>query len=260
MGARLLLISMWMNIKKIIEYRKDFLIGVIPLILGRALGIVFITLIFNSVVSINGWKREEILFIYGFYLISSGVHMFIFQGLKNLKGYFFSGYFETLMLRPQGILLSIVLSAFNEYALGEILMGWIVAIYSLNSLNIKITLLKIVFILIFSTIGSLILGSFTILGCTFLFYSDGTFSPLTMFTSLEQFAKYPVNIYGGKMKFILTYVLPLGFVSFYPASYILRGEISILWTVSCEILISFTMLFLSKTFFEKSLRRYKGIN
>ena len=40
----------------------------------------------------------------------------------------------------------------------------------------------------------------------------------------SDFAKYPVTIYNGVVRNIVTYIVPFAFTAYYPASYILRGN------------------------------------
>lgn len=41
---------------------------------------------------------------------------------------------------------------------------------------------------------------------------------------LEEVNQYPLNVYGTGITFLLTYIIPIGFVSFYPSQYILGKE------------------------------------
>ena len=52
-------------IKTLMEYRADFLLGLIGFILVQGVGIVFIGLVFNSIPTLKRWSFYEILFIYG---------------------------------------------------------------------------------------------------------------------------------------------------------------------------------------------------
>jgi len=67
-------------IKTLMEYRADFLLGLIGFVLVQGVGIVFIGLVFNSIPTLKGWSFYEILFIFYhsfcFYrLFSSGLYI-----------------------------------------------------------------------------------------------------------------------------------------------------------------------------------------
>ena len=51
-------------IKILIEYRADFIFGLVGFILVQFSGVVFIQLIFRSIPVLSGWTFHEVLFIY----------------------------------------------------------------------------------------------------------------------------------------------------------------------------------------------------
>lgn len=64
-------------IKSLMEYRIDFVLGLIGFIFVQFVGVIFIKLIFNNIPSLAGWSFYEILFIYGFAQIPRGIdHVF----------------------------------------------------------------------------------------------------------------------------------------------------------------------------------------
>jgi len=54
-------------------------------------------------------------------------------------------------------------------------------------------------------------------------------SPFTLqtshfFTRFFEFAKYPATIFKGFIKFLITWIIPMAFVGFYPALFFLRPQ------------------------------------
>ena len=65
------------HLKKLMEYRVDFLTGAASFLVNQITNIVFISIIFTQIPDIDGFSFYEILFIYGFSLIPKGIdHMF----------------------------------------------------------------------------------------------------------------------------------------------------------------------------------------
>ena len=54
------------NLKRIMEYRADFLTGAVSFLIDQAIGIAFIFIIFTQIPQLAGFTFEQILFIYGF--------------------------------------------------------------------------------------------------------------------------------------------------------------------------------------------------
>lgn len=246
------------NIKKIMEYRLDFFLGVIPLIITLGIGILFIGLVFNQIPELNGWTFDEVLLIYSFYTLSSGVYLLFFDNLRNTKMYIFTGQLDTILIRPISPAFYILMLSFNEYSIGQILFGSIIMGYTLNKLAITISFATILLIIYFSILGGMILGAVNMVAVTFLFFNEGTFSPLSVVNSLQQFTKYPLTIFNKYIQVLLTWIIPLGFISFYPATDFLnvfKPDFSIILVDTIIVIILFTF---AVKFFNYGLVKYKG--
>ena len=64
-------------LKKLMEYKVDFLLGAIGLLITQAIQILFLGIIFSQIPALNGYSFAEVLFIYGFSLIAKSMdHLF----------------------------------------------------------------------------------------------------------------------------------------------------------------------------------------
>lgn len=65
-------------LKQIMEYKVDFFVGVLGVFLTQGLNLLFLKVLFQHIPSLEGWKFQEIAFIYGFSLIPKGIdHLFL---------------------------------------------------------------------------------------------------------------------------------------------------------------------------------------
>jgi len=55
-------------------------------------------------------------------------------------------------------------------------------------------------------------------------FSDSRTGIAPMIYNIQQYGRYPVDVYNQIIRFVLTYVLPFAFVGVYPAAYFLRKE------------------------------------
>lgn len=56
------------ELKRMMEYKGDFLTGVIGFLIVQVFNILFLNIIFSQIPNLKGWSFYEILFIYGFHL------------------------------------------------------------------------------------------------------------------------------------------------------------------------------------------------
>ena len=63
-------------LKKLMEYKVDFLLGAIGLLITQTIQILFLGIIFSQIPSLLGYTFPQIFFIYGFSLIPKpAVHL-----------------------------------------------------------------------------------------------------------------------------------------------------------------------------------------
>ena len=71
--------------------------------------------------------------------------------------------------------------------------------------------------------GSLIFAGIRIIIAAIAFWAVNNSSLVHLFVySSREFLLYPLNIYSGSVKLLLTFLIPLGFINFYPAHYFLN--------------------------------------
>lgn len=71
-------------LKQIMEYKVDFVVGVLGVFLTQGLNLLFLSVLFQHIPSLEGWTFEQIAFIYGFSLIPKGIDHLFFDNLWAL--------------------------------------------------------------------------------------------------------------------------------------------------------------------------------
>ena len=75
---------------------------------------------------------------------------------------------------------------------------------------------------------------------------------------MADFAKYPTEIYAKGIRFIITWVIPFGFVAYLPASYFLKPEVSALQTIGVECVIAVVFFAVAYSVFTLGTRAYES--
>ena len=91
--------------------------------------------------------------------------------------------------------------------------------------SIRWNLLKV--LVLFGAVvgGAMIQMAMFLLIGSMAFWTTRSSSLEYIFYAFKDFMNYPLDVYGKKVKAFLTYVLPLAFVNYYPARYILgKGD------------------------------------
>lgn len=245
-------------LKSLMEYRADFITGLIGFFFSQSTGVIFLTLIFNSIPNLQGWSFYEILFIYGFAQIPRGIdHVFtdnlwIF-GWKHIV----KGDFDRYLIRPLNPLFQLIAEKFQPDGFGEILVGTILVFFAGGNLGLTLSITKIILFLIAILAGTFIYTSIKLAAASLAFWVKISSPYISMTYQLSTFAKYPVSIYPSVIKNIVTYVVPFAFTGFYPASYFL-GKGTAFMGIAVTCLIAFIFIIISYNIWNLGIKKYES--
>jgi ABC-2 type transport system permease protein len=216
---------LWQELKQATANRGDFLIGFVTILLYQILGLTFIGVIFLNVSEIQSWRFEEVLFILGFFHLASGLfYMHFAWTLRFSERYIIKRQLDALLVRPLNPYFQIIAEGLGS-SIQEIfscLLGVLLMALAASMLQLDWTFDKVLWIGMGVSLGVVILGGlFTILAAL-SFWVLGSASLASPLMSLMDFAQYPTDIYNRYIRFVLTFVIPLGFIAFYPSAGVLR--------------------------------------
>ena len=243
-------------LKQLMEYKTDFVIGIIGVFLTQALNIAFLWIIFSKIPTLYGWTLTQIAFIYGFSLIPKGIDHLLFDNLWNLgKRIIRNGQFDKYMLRPISPLFQVLIETFQLDACGELIIGIALLIKTGNIVHWS--LWKAALFIIAIPFATLIYTSIKIIAASIAFWSKQSGSLMYIFYMLNNFAKYPVSIYNGTIRIIISFIIPFAFTAFYPASFFLTGNKG--WfNIGGLITISILLFTLSLLIWHKGISVYES--
>ena len=245
-------------IKSLIEYRVDFVLGLIGFILIQFTGIVFLSIIFKMIPSLSGWSFYEILFIYGFAQIPRGIdhvftdYLWIFSWKTIVHGEF-----DKYLLRPINPLFQVIAESFQPDGFGEIIIGSILVVYSSIKMGLTFGVTDILLFLVAIIFGAGIYTAIKLAVTSIAFWVKFAQSYLFMAYQLSDFAKYPMGIYPKGIKIILTAIIPFAFTGYFPGSYFLGRE-SIFMGIVLTCLVSIVALVIAYRIWLIGISKYES--
>ena len=238
-------------------YRADFLVQVASDLLLQAVDLAFIAVVFSRVSVLGGWRLEEVLFVYGFFLIPFAMFNASFAALSDVGGrYIVGGELDRVLTRPLNSLLQVQLELLRPQALNGVILGFAVLAVASARLHLAWTPAGI----LAGAAGAL--GAWLVYGAVFItvaslsFWTQDRAGLFPIAYNTINFGRYPLTIYPAVARFLLTFVLPYGFLAFYPAAGLLRDEYRAIGLLTLPVgALAFTLaLFL----WGKGLARYEG--
>ena len=133
------------------------------------------------------------------------------------------GNFDQYLLKPYSALLYIMAVTVDQYGLVEVLAGLIIVVYSMGQLGIAILSFSMLMYLLFVLSGTLVIVSSQIFIASFGFIAVKSEALLHLHSKLQDFARYPLNVYGLGIKFFLIFLFPMAVGSYVPAQILIEG-------------------------------------
>jgi len=241
-----------------LAYKTDFLIACFTSILATVAGYGFVLVLFTRIPRLQGWKFEEILFIYGFSLIPMGLFNIVSLNLYDFgDAYIVEGKFDRVLLRPVDSLFQVLFESFRLESIQEVVVGLIAVVYCSSRLHIVWTLENLILFPLLVLCGAVIyIFVFVILSSVNFWFEDriGLAPPVY---NMIAFGRYPVTIYNVFIQFLLSWVIPFAFASFYPtARYLGRQEFMLEFHL--VPLVSAAVVALALFVWNQGVRRYKS--
>ncbi len=243
--------------KILMEYRVNFIIGMISTVVQQSALLLTIWVVMRQVPSLRGWDLNEVLLIYGLLTLSQSLtHMFADNLWTIGWNYIRSGQFDRFLVRPIDPLFHLLADRFCHDGIGHFLTGLILVIGSTAALHFEWTAWKVVYAMVSVVSGGIIFFSLNLATATTAFWITESIPITQMVFNNNEFAKYPLSIYHRAIQFMLTWLIPYGFASFYPASYLLGKDVGILaWLAP---MVAGVLLVVSYRIWQFGLRHYAG--
>jgi ABC-2 type transport system permease protein len=245
-------------VKTRLQYRGDFLVGSLASLLSQASGLAVVGIIFANVQVLADWTRAEVFFVYGFAILAQALFEAVADGFYWFSDrYVIRGEFDRVLLRPLNPLFQVLLENFNLEWIPDAALGGTILATAWGSLGLPFGPLDAA-LLALMLAGSLLvfLGIFLALAAT-AFWAEDRVGILPPVYNLMAFGRYPLTIYGRGIRALLSWVLPFGFIAFYPSTGFLgRGDFrAFFWGTPAAGLVSFGLGYL---LWRAGIRRYTG--
>jgi ABC-2 type transport system permease protein len=203
------------------QYRADLVVEIFSDLLFQGVNLIFILVVFGHTQFLNGWVRDEIIFIYGFFLVPYALFSSFFNIWDFNDRYIVKGEMDRILTRPIHSLFQIILERMELESLFGVITGIVVMFYAGANLGLTIHWYDPIIFIVLVLGGALVYASIFIMLASIGFWSDARTSIMPMMYNIGNYGRYPVDIYNKVIRFTLTWILPFAFVGVYPASYFL---------------------------------------
>lgn len=240
-----------------LAYRANFAISVLHSALALGTGVLGLMVLFGHMETVRGWDFPATLALLGVFLTLSALRgLFIgpsLDALAGLGGEVWTGSFDFTLLRPIDVQFQASFRHWRPLALTDLALGLIVLCLAAIQMGHALALTSVVSFVVALGAGLTILYAILLGFTAFVFWSPG-FLFTWLFDGIFQMARYPVGMYPGWLRLVLTWVVPVGVMTTIPAQ-ALAGNLSI-GVLAAGVALAIALLIGASTLFRLGLRRY----
>jgi len=209
-------------LKSMLEYRLTTLIDILTMIINYGVGYLATWVLLSKFHSIQGWTLYEVFLLFNINMVANGISgLFFSQPMRGMEQMVQQGDFDIVLIRPMNSLIFTLIGRPNFSSIASLILGTGVFILCFTHLAIHLTILKIVFLFVAIIGSALIQAAILVTVGTMSFWVVKNTATYSLLNSLNNFLDYPITIYNKSIQAILTFVVPVAFVNFYPAHYFL---------------------------------------
>jgi len=238
-------------------YRMDFIVQVIVSLLHFGAELVGMWTIFSNTKRLGDWGPYEFLVLLGVFRVMSGVVGFcIAPNMRLMMEEIRDGKLDYAIIKPVNTQFFISFRRIVVWRFVDIILGTVFIAFGSTQLSASMTAGKLLLFVLMLAAGMAIIYSFWLGLTTMAFWFTRISNIEMVFWNVYEAGRYPVDIYRCWVRRALTYVIPLAFLTTFPAGSLVGKTAP--GNVLAAVLVACAALTLSSLFWQYGLRNYSG--
>jgi ABC-2 type transport system permease protein len=210
------------HVRSQLQYRLSFALNFLGVGLITLLDFIAILIIFEQVPALGGWTVEEVALLYGIAGVAFGLADLAIGHLDLFPNMIREGTFDQILVRPLPSLFQVVASDFALRRLGKIAQSLAVLIFALVQIDVNWDAGRVAVLPVAVLAGTVIYAAVWVGLATVAFWIVDAIEFVNAFTYGGNFlSQYPLNVFARWLRSLVLFVIPISFVAYFPALYIL---------------------------------------
>ena len=249
---------MKIHLKSELQYKMSFILSFLSQFFVFFGYYFTIICLFDKFSNIKGFTMYEVLLTFGIIQFGFSFCETFFRGVDQFDDLIVSGNFDRLLLRSQNILLQVFANEVSFIKASRLIQSIIILIIAIINIDVIWNIEKIITLIFMIMSSVFVFLSIFILSAAYCFLTVKGLEVRNVFTDGgKHMAQYPIGIFKKGFVFFFTFIIPFGFVNYYPLLYILEKTNNKLLIISPLITIFY--LIPSILIFYRGLKRYSSV-
>ncbi len=242
------------------QYRADFITGVIGVMVLNVVNLGLIGILVNRFVNLNGWTVWELVFLYCLWLLGHSLYSLFFWHVRTLEDYLVQGTFDQFLLRPASPFVQFLGREIQYYGIADVVFGVAGVTLAYANLGLLWGWAKWVFFILAILAGTMIEMTLALLIACLAFWTGRSRRANSLLMQVNVIVQhYPVDIFGYTFRVIVTGLIPVAFMNYYPALMLLNkldAHNPWGWLSYISPLVALALVGLTSGIWRLALRRY----
>lgn len=254
---KLILLFARLSLQEAVAYRLDFVIHLLTALLQTGAELIGLWTIFSNTRSLAGWNQWQILALLGVFRAMSGtIAMLVAPNMRLIMEDVRSGTLDFVLIKPINSQFYASARRVVIWHAFTIAMGILMAAVAGAKMAQAVSAGRAVLFLFMLAAGGVIIYSFWLALATCAFWFTRINNIEMVFWNVFEAGRYPVDIYQRGMRWVLTYIIPLAFLTTFPAQALIgKTEPA---NIAAALVVAVGAFAGSSWFWRYGLRHYSG--
>ncbi|MCK9932208.1 ABC transporter permease [Frankia sp. Mgl5] len=204
------------------QYRLSLVLYTLVEMAATVLDLAAIGIVFAHLPDLDGFSLAEVAFLYGTSALAFAAAEAAVGPLDRLGWPIKDGKLDPMLTRPVSVLVQAATADFSPQRLGRVVQPAAVLVISLTALDVPWTPARIAVLPLMITTGIVISVSLSVGTAAVLFVApDASVAVGAVRQGAALATQYPLTVYGRRTALLMTVVLPIAFVNWQPALFVL---------------------------------------
>lgn len=221
-GLALYLRLVGARVRSQMQYKFSFAVLTLMGVVNMAVDFIMVLVIFGRIPSLGGWALSDVALLYGMAYTSFSLAEGFARGFDSFSRQVREGTFDRVLTRPLGAFFQVLASEFPLWKFGKVFSGLAFVYVAQRSLGLSWTPERLGVLGVAILCGAAIFFCIFVIGAAACFWTVQTNEIVNIFTNGGvTLTMYPLDIFDAGIRRAVTFVIPLAFIDYYPALFLL---------------------------------------
>ena len=245
-----------------LQYRADFLTGIIGVLVLNTINVGLISILVSRFTHLHGWTLWEMVFLYCLWLLGHSLYSFFFWHIRALEDYLVEGTFDQFLIRPVSPFVLFLGREVQYLGVADLIFAVSGLSLAYRNLGLQWTGTQWLFFGLAIIAGTLIETTLSLMFACLSFWTGRARRANNLLMQINVMVQYyPVDIFGYAFRVIVTGIIPVAFMNYYPALMLLDKldrTSSWWWLGYMSPVVALLLVGLTTLVWHFALRRYSS--